>query len=80
MDRRTFLKSATALAAAGGLQGGAGTLSHAWAKVQEPKNIRNYHEGMRYRPHGLTGVSVSALGFGMLRLPMLADGKTVDEA
>lgn len=80
MDRRTFLKSATALAAAGGLQGGAGTLSHAWAKAQEPKNIRNYHEGMRYRPHGLTGVSVSALGFGMLRLPMLADGKTVDEA
>lgn len=80
MDRRTFLKSATALAAAGGLQGGTGTLSHAWAKAQEPKNIRNYHEGMRYRPHGLTGVSVSALGFGMLRLPMLADGKTVDEA
>lgn len=35
---------------------------------------------MQYRPHGLTGVSVSALGFGMLRLPMLADGKTVDEA
>lgn len=80
MNRRTFLKGATALAATGGLLGGAGSLSQAWAKSQNPKNIRNYHREMQYRPHGLTGVSVSALGFGMLRLPMLADGKTVDEA
>ncbi|WP_418216123.1 aldo/keto reductase [Bilophila wadsworthia] len=80
MDRRTFLKGATTLAAAGSFIGGSGPLSQIWAKAQEPKNIRNYHEGMQYRPHGLTGVSVSALGFGMLRLPMLADGKTVDEA
>lgn len=80
MNRRMFLKSATALAATGGLLGGAGSLSQAWAKSQDTKNIRNYHQEMQYRPHGLTGVSVSALGFGMLRLPMLADGKTVDEA
>ncbi len=80
MNRRAFLKGATTLAATGGLIGGGKALSQAWAKAQEPKNIRNYHEEMRYRPHGLTGVSVSALGFGMLRLPMLADGKTVDEA
>ncbi|WP_301186633.1 aldo/keto reductase, partial [uncultured Desulfovibrio sp.] len=52
----------------------------AWAAAQEPSNIRNFHPEMRYRPHGLTGVAVSALGFGMLRLPLLADGKTVDEA
>ena len=80
MDRRTFLKGATTLAAAGGLLGGAGSLSQAWAASQDPKNIRNYHPEMQYRPHGLTGVSVSALGFGMLRLPMLADGKSVDAA
>ena len=43
-----------------------------------PKNILNYNPNMQYRPMGRTGVDVSALGFGMLRLPMLADGKTVD--
>lgn len=42
------------------------------------KNILNYNPNMQYRPMGRTGVKVSALGFGMLRLPMLADGKTVD--
>ncbi|WP_301194187.1 aldo/keto reductase, partial [uncultured Desulfovibrio sp.] len=58
----------------------AARISPAWAAAQEPSNIRNFHPEMRYRPHGLTGVAVSALGFGMLRLPLLADGKTVDEA
>lgn len=78
MDRRTFLKGATALAAGGGMLG-SGSPSRALAGPLEPERIRNYHPGMRYRPHGLTGVGVSALGFGMLRLPMLADGRTVDE-
>lgn len=78
MDRRSFLKGGTALAAAGFI-GAAGGISQTWAAVKDPANIRNYHPNMRYRPHGLTGVSVSALGFVMLRLPMLADGKTVDE-
>lgn len=40
--------------------------------------ILNYNPRMQYRPMGRTGVQVSALGFGMLRLPMLSDGKTVD--
>lgn len=88
MNRRAFLKGAATIAATGSfgsaLTGGlvetTAQLSPAWAKTHNPKDIRNYHPNMRYRPHGLTGVSVSALGFGMLRLPMLADRKTVDEA
>ena len=80
MDRRTFLKGTATLAAGGGVIGASAPLSAVWAAAQQPADIRNYRPGMRYRPHGLTGVSVSALGFGMLRLPMLADGKTVDEA
>ena len=78
MDRRTFLKGGAALAVAPAVAAVAG-LSPAWAAAQDPARIRNSHPEMRYRPHGLTGVAVSALGFGMLRLPMLADGKTVDE-
>ena len=78
MDRRSFLNAgALSTMAIAGLAAG---ISPAWAAAQEPANIRNYNPNMRYRPHGLTGASVSALGFGMLRLPMLADGKTVDEA
>ncbi len=76
MDRRSFIRGMAGVAA------GFAAVAHispAWAAAQEPANIRNYHPDMRYRPHGLTGASVSALGFGMLRLPMLADGKTVDE-
>ncbi len=79
MDRRTFLKGSAALATAGSVLGAA-SISDIRAAAQRPENIRNYHPDMRYRPYGLTGVGVSALGFGMLRLPMLADGKTVDEA
>ena len=70
MDRRSFLKGGAALAASPALAAVAG-LSPAWAAAQDPANIRNWHPDMRYRPHGLTGVGVSALGFGMLRLPML---------
>ena len=79
MDRRVFLKGGVGLMAAGAMAAAA-RISPAWAAAQEPSNIRNFHPEMRYRPHGLTGVAVSALGFGMLRLPLLADGKTVDEA
>lgn len=79
MNRRSFIKGGVALAATGALCAQTG-ISQAWAAAQEPANIRNYNPNMRYRPHGLTGAAVSALGFGMLRLPMLADGKTVDEA
>lgn len=45
---------------------------------EQTKNILNYNPNMQYRPMGRTGVKVSALGFGMLRLPMLSDGQTVD--
>lgn len=79
MDRRIFLKGGVGLMAAGAMAAAA-RISPAWAAAQDPANIRNFHPEMRYRPHGLTGVAVSALGFGMLRLPLLADGKTVDEA
>ncbi len=34
---------------------------------------------MRYRKFGRTGVEVSALGFGAMRLPMTRDGRHVDE-
>lgn len=34
---------------------------------------------MQYRTFGNTGVEVSALGFGTMRLPLLEDGVTVDE-
>lgn len=47
-------------------------------KKEKIKNILNYNPNMQYRPMGRTGVKVSALGFGMLRLPMLSDGQTVD--
>ena len=34
---------------------------------------------MQYRKFGNTGISLSALGFGAMRLPMTADGQHVDE-
>lgn len=81
MDRRTFIKSVAASTALGVA---ASTLAApdqaaAFAPVQDKNAIRNYHPQMRYRRMGNTGVDVSALGFGMLRLPLLADGKTVNE-
>ncbi len=79
MDRRAFLPGGAGLMAAGAMAAAA-RISPAWAAAQEPSNIRNFHPELRYRPPGLTGVAVTALGFGMLRLPLLADGKTVDEA
>ena len=46
---------------AAGAMAAAARISPAWAAAQEPSNIRNFHPEMRYRPHGLTGVAVSAL-------------------
>ena len=34
---------------------------------------------MQYRTFGSTGIQVSALGFGCMRLPLLEDKVTVDE-
>lgn len=81
MDRRHFIKSAAVLTAAGSMLGTNSPALCAAASVNAvpSSDILNAHPAMRYRPMGRTGVAVSALGFGMLRLPMLQDGKTVDE-
>lgn len=81
MNRRKFLKSAAIVGAAGALMGADIPVPHAsqGKPAADPATIRNYHPGMRYRPMGGTGVHVSALGFGMLRLPMLEDRKTVNQ-
>lgn len=79
MNRREFLKSAAIFSAAGSVLGGGKAFAPAAQAAAEPvTNALNYNPKMRYRPMGRTGVNVSALGFGLLRLPMLADGKTVD--
>nr|WP_143330611.1 aldo/keto reductase [Cloacibacillus sp. An23] len=79
MNRRDFLKSAAILGAAGSvLGGGKAFAAEAAASAGPVTKALNYNPKMNYRPMGRTGVNVSALGFGLLRLPMLADGKTVD--
>lgn len=81
MDRRRFLQSAALATAAGAVLGQGMPLPYARAVEPEDSSgtILNYHPDMRYRPMGKTGVRVSALGFGMLRLAMLEDRKTVNE-
>lgn len=79
MNRRDFLKSAALTVAAGMVMGPTALAKDkAGSDAEDGKDILNYNPKMKYRPMGQTGVKVSALGFGMLRLPMLADGKTVD--
>lgn len=81
MDRRDFLKRTAATVAAGTLLGPQLFASEAEKQLTQEelaKRILNYNPKMQYRPMGRTGAEVSALGFGMLRLPMLADRKTVD--
>lgn len=79
MNRRDFLKSAALTVAAGMVMGPTALAKDKpESAAEDGKGILNYNPKMNYRPMGLTGVKVSALGFGMLRLPMLADGKTVD--
>ena len=77
MDRRDFIKKAMLSAVAGAMvsPGALAREAERQAATDEAgKGILNYNPNMRYRPMGRTGVDVSALGFGMLRLPMLANG------
>ena len=79
MNRRDFLKSAALMAAAGSVLGKGSVLNAAVPSAGKPAGpVLNFNPQMQYRPMGRTGVNVSALGFGLLRLPMLADGKTVN--
>ena len=73
MDRRDFIKSGLSAAAVGAMTGPKAIAQEAErqaVKEQLSKDILNYNPQMQYRPMGCTGVNVSALGFGMLRLPM----------
>ena len=73
MDRRDFIKSGLLAAAVGAMSGPKAIAQEAERQVareQLSKDILNYNPQMQYRPMGRTGVNVSALGFGMLRLPM----------
>lgn len=72
MDRRDFIRSgllAAAVGAVAGPQAVARKAEKEAVRQQRAKDILNYNPQMQYRPMGRTGVSVSALGFGMLRLP-----------
>ena len=73
MDRRDFIKSGLLAAAVGAMSGPKAIAQEAERQVareEMSKDILNYNPQMQYRPIGRTGVNVSALGFGMLRLPM----------
>ena len=73
MDRRNFIKSGLFAAAAGAAMGPKAIAQEANKRMeqeQKTRDILNYNPQMQYRPMGRTGVNVSALGFGMLRLPM----------
>lgn len=78
MNRRSFIKSSALLAA--GAVGASGMLAapDPGRAGSEPR-ARNAKPGMQYRPFGQTGAMVSALGFGMMRPPLLASGEP-DEA
>ncbi|MDE5831582.1 MAG: aldo/keto reductase [Desulfovibrio sp.] len=77
MRRRDFIKTCGAVVGGAALAGGFSAVAKAGAGP-DAANIRNYHPDMTYRPHGLTGATVSALGLGMMRPPMKEDGKTPD--
>ena len=73
MDRRDFIKSGLLAAAVGAAAGPEAIAQEAVRQAEREqlsKDILNYNPQMQYRPMGRTGVNVSALGFGMLRLPM----------
>ena len=73
MDRRDFLKSGLFAAAASVIIGPkalAQEVEKQTIRERLSKEILNYNPQMQYRPMGRTGVKVSALGFGMLRLPI----------
>lgn len=91
MNRRHFISTAVGFTGAALVSGA--PLLHAAAPATrasgqkapmaqqgvETRTIRNFNPAMHYRPMGTTGVDVSALGFGMLRLAMNADGKSVNQ-
>ena len=73
MDRRDFIKSGLLAAAVGAINGPKAIAHEAERQAKREllsKDILNYNPQMQYRQMGRTGVNVSALGFGMLRLPM----------
>ena len=73
MDRRNFIKGGLLAAAVGVMSGPKAVAREAERQATRErlsKDILNYNSQMQYRPMGRTGVSVLALGFGMLRLPM----------
>ncbi len=73
MDRRDFIKSSLLAATLGAISGPKAIAHEAEKRAireQLTKDILNYNPKMQYRQMGNTGVKVSALGFGMLRLPM----------
>ena len=73
MDRRNFIKNGLLTAALGVAVKPKVIAQEAEKRAeteQTVKDILNYNPDMQYRPMGRTGVKVSALGFGMLRLPM----------
>ena len=73
MDRRDFIKSGLLAAAVGAINGPKAIAQEAERQAKREllsKDILNYNPQMQYRQMGRTGVNVSALGFGMLRLPM----------
>lgn len=79
MDRRDFLKSAALAVAGTALANGIPILNAAESPSSTITAARNYRPGMPYRPLGKTGVMVSPIGFGLMRLPLLPDGE-IDEA
>lgn len=83
MDRRDFMKSSALLAAAGAVAGTGlfGNVAASQAASPAPQgNARNRNQDMQYRSMGTTGEMVSALGFGMMRPPMLASGEVDEES
>jgi predicted aldo/keto reductase-like oxidoreductase len=81
MDRREFIKSATLLAATGALMSSGIPITYAASALSDKQRetMRNYKQGMQYRPMGQTGAMVSALGFGMMRPPSLPGGGVDEE-
>lgn len=79
VDRRHFIRTAAMAATAAGILNNDAPPIHAASPASGMSAIRNANANMPCRRMGKTGVQVSALGFGMLRLPMLEDRRTVDE-
>lgn len=79
MDRRDFLKSAALAVAGTALGNGFSMLNAAEPSPSTPSTAKNYRPEMTYRSFGKTGVMVSPIGFGMMRLPLLPSGEIDEE-